>query len=185
MVAASKMRKAQQAALAGRPYAQFMNKVLAEVASETREVSHPFIQSREGDAPVRHPHQHRQGPVRRPQQQPHARGGQVRKRHPVHRRRPQRLAIPRPHQAPHGRRIHLQGRAALQRSPRHFQVRRRPFPQGRSGPRGHPLHQLHFHARAKTRSPPTPAHQRSRGRQSRHGRGQGRLVAGADRRISV
>jgi F-type H+-transporting ATPase subunit gamma len=48
MVAASKMRKAQQAALAGRPYARLMNKVLAEVASETREVTHPFMESREG-----------------------------------------------------------------------------------------------------------------------------------------
>jgi F-type H+-transporting ATPase subunit gamma len=48
MVAASKMRKAQQAALAGRPYARLMNKVLAEVASETREATHPFMEPREG-----------------------------------------------------------------------------------------------------------------------------------------
>ncbi|MGA2556483.1 MAG: ATP synthase F1 subunit gamma [Verrucomicrobiota bacterium] len=48
MVAASKMRKAQQAALAGRPYARLMNKVLAEVASETREITHPFLEKREG-----------------------------------------------------------------------------------------------------------------------------------------
>jgi len=48
MVAASKMRKAQQAALAGRPYARLMNRVLAEVASETREVTHPFLEKREG-----------------------------------------------------------------------------------------------------------------------------------------
>jgi len=33
MVAASKMRRAQQAALAGRPYAELMNKVLAEVSA--------------------------------------------------------------------------------------------------------------------------------------------------------
>ena len=32
MVAAAKMRKAQQAALAGRPYADLMNEVLAEAA---------------------------------------------------------------------------------------------------------------------------------------------------------
>jgi F-type H+-transporting ATPase subunit gamma len=48
MVAASKMRKAQQAALAGRPYAHLMNKVLAAVAVETRENSHPFLEQREG-----------------------------------------------------------------------------------------------------------------------------------------
>jgi len=33
MVAASKMRRAQQAALAGRPYAELMNQVLAELAA--------------------------------------------------------------------------------------------------------------------------------------------------------
>jgi len=50
MVAASKMRKAQQAALAGRPYAQLMNKVLAAVAAETQEARHPFLEQREGTA---------------------------------------------------------------------------------------------------------------------------------------
>jgi F-type H+-transporting ATPase subunit gamma len=48
MVAASKMRKAQQAALAGRPYAQLMNKVLAAVAAETLDASHPFLEQRQG-----------------------------------------------------------------------------------------------------------------------------------------
>jgi len=48
MVAASKMRKAQQAALAGRPYAQLMNKVLAAVAAENTGESHPFLEQREG-----------------------------------------------------------------------------------------------------------------------------------------
>jgi F-type H+-transporting ATPase subunit gamma len=48
MVAASKMRRAQQAALAGRPYAQLMNKVLAAVAAETGEATHPFLEKREG-----------------------------------------------------------------------------------------------------------------------------------------
>jgi len=48
MVAASKMRKAQQAALAGRPYAQLMNRVLAALAAETTEATHPFLEKREG-----------------------------------------------------------------------------------------------------------------------------------------
>ena len=48
MVAASKMRKAQQAALAGRPYAQLMNKVLAAVAAESTGDTHPFLEKREG-----------------------------------------------------------------------------------------------------------------------------------------
>jgi|ERR1043166_596372 F-type H+-transporting ATPase subunit gamma len=49
MVAASKMRKAQQSALAGRPYATLMNKVLAEVSSNAGDFSHPLTEKREGN----------------------------------------------------------------------------------------------------------------------------------------
>ncbi|HUD48864.1 MAG TPA: ATP synthase F1 subunit gamma [Candidatus Baltobacteraceae bacterium] len=48
MVAASKMRKAQQAALAGRPYAALMNEVLEELVAESRDFSHPLIEKRDG-----------------------------------------------------------------------------------------------------------------------------------------
>jgi F-type H+-transporting ATPase subunit gamma len=44
MVAASKMRKAQQAALAGRPYANLMNKVLGALVAESRDFVHPFLE---------------------------------------------------------------------------------------------------------------------------------------------
>ena len=47
LVAASKMKKAQQAALAGRPYAQIMAKMLARLAHRLDEVSHPFLVQRE------------------------------------------------------------------------------------------------------------------------------------------
>ena len=47
MVAASKMHKAQQAALAGRPYAGLMRQVLAQVASHTVGVQHPLMEPRE------------------------------------------------------------------------------------------------------------------------------------------
>jgi len=47
MVAASKMRKAQQAALAGRPYATLMNQVLGEVKAHAGDFSHPLMESRE------------------------------------------------------------------------------------------------------------------------------------------
>ena len=49
MVAASKMRKAQQAALAGRPYATLMNDVLAEVSYHAGDFTHPLMEKREGD----------------------------------------------------------------------------------------------------------------------------------------
>jgi len=46
MVAASKMRKAQQAALAGRPYAMLMNSVLAQVTTYAGDFTHPLIEVR-------------------------------------------------------------------------------------------------------------------------------------------
>jgi F-type H+-transporting ATPase subunit gamma len=47
MVAAAKMRKAQQAALVGRPYADLMNEVLAQAAARTGSFEHPLMQVRE------------------------------------------------------------------------------------------------------------------------------------------
>jgi F-type H+-transporting ATPase subunit gamma len=47
MVAASKMRKAQQAALAGRPYATLMNKVLGEVAGSNGDFNDPLMEKRD------------------------------------------------------------------------------------------------------------------------------------------
>ncbi len=49
MVAASKMRKAQQSALSGRPYAKLMNSVLAEVARYSADFTHPLMEKREGN----------------------------------------------------------------------------------------------------------------------------------------
>ena len=46
MVAASKMRKAQLAALAGRPYATLMNEVLAEVTTNAGDFMHPLTERR-------------------------------------------------------------------------------------------------------------------------------------------
>jgi F-type H+-transporting ATPase subunit gamma len=46
MVAAAKMRKAQQAALAGRPYAALMNEVLAQAAVRTAAFKDPLMETR-------------------------------------------------------------------------------------------------------------------------------------------
>jgi F-type H+-transporting ATPase subunit gamma len=46
MVAASKMRKAQQAALSGRPYASLMNNVLSEVTANAGDFQHPLLEVR-------------------------------------------------------------------------------------------------------------------------------------------
>lgn len=47
LVAASKMKKAQQAALSGRAYAQLLAKMLARLAPRLGEVKHPFLAQRE------------------------------------------------------------------------------------------------------------------------------------------
>src|SRR3982751_4245620 len=46
MVAASKMRRAQQLALAGRPYAALMNKVLVSLQQRTDAKLHPLLEVR-------------------------------------------------------------------------------------------------------------------------------------------
>ena len=48
MVASSKMRKAQLAALAGRPYAALMNNMLAHVAGNAGDFAHPLMEKRDG-----------------------------------------------------------------------------------------------------------------------------------------
>jgi F-type H+-transporting ATPase subunit gamma len=48
MVAAAKMRKAQQAARAGRAYAALMNEMLGEVTRDTSDFTHPLLERREG-----------------------------------------------------------------------------------------------------------------------------------------
>ena len=47
MVAAAKMRKAQQSAVAGRPYATLMNEVLAAVTPNAGDFSHPLMEVRD------------------------------------------------------------------------------------------------------------------------------------------
>lgn len=46
LVAASKMKKAQQAALAGRPYTQVMSRMLGVLAGRVEESQHPFLAQR-------------------------------------------------------------------------------------------------------------------------------------------
>lgn len=47
MVASSKMRKAQLAALAGRPYAILMNQVIVDASKDTQDFMHPLMEKRE------------------------------------------------------------------------------------------------------------------------------------------
>ncbi len=47
MVAASKMRRAQQTALAGRPYVTLMNQMLGEVTANAGDFTHPLIEKKD------------------------------------------------------------------------------------------------------------------------------------------
>jgi len=47
LVAASKMKRAQQRVIAGRPYAQLLAEMLAELAPHVEESFHPFLEARE------------------------------------------------------------------------------------------------------------------------------------------
>src|SRR5687767_5684208 len=47
MVAAAKMRKAQQAALGGRPYAELLSRTLTSVSSGTEDNAHELLKTRE------------------------------------------------------------------------------------------------------------------------------------------
>src|SRR6516164_5270511 len=47
MVAASKMRRAQQSALAARPYASMLNEVLGNVTAYAGDFTHPLMEVRE------------------------------------------------------------------------------------------------------------------------------------------
>jgi len=49
MVAASKMRRAQQSALAGRPYADLLSQVMAEAVHHSGDFSHPLLEPGQGD----------------------------------------------------------------------------------------------------------------------------------------
>ena len=68
MVAAAKMRKAQQAALVGRPYADLLNEVLAQAVAADGGIRASADAIAPGQKARRHSCKHRPRPVRRPEQ---------------------------------------------------------------------------------------------------------------------
>ena len=55
MVAASKMRKAQQAALAGRPFVRLLYRMQRTATTQAVDFSHPLLEVREVRRRARHP----------------------------------------------------------------------------------------------------------------------------------
>ena len=78
MVAASKMRKAQAAALAGRPYADLMNRVLVSLSRRTNPELQPAAGGARGEERTGPDRQHRQRPLRRSEYQFAARDPAIR-----------------------------------------------------------------------------------------------------------
>ena len=77
MVAASKMRKAQERMRAARPYGEKIRNIAAHICHANPEYRHPFlVAARHGEARRHHRRHHRQGPVRRPQHQRAAPGAE-------------------------------------------------------------------------------------------------------------
>ena len=77
LVAASKMKKAQQVALAGRPYANLMADVLAALGDQDRGVGSPVPRPAPGEDARDPAHHDRQGPLRAPQRQPLQAGAEI------------------------------------------------------------------------------------------------------------
>ena len=69
MVAASKMRKAQQAALAGHPFVRLLYRMQRTATTRAVEFSHPLLEVREVRRACRHPGRRRQGALWGAQQQ--------------------------------------------------------------------------------------------------------------------
>ncbi len=70
MVAASKMRKAQDRMRATRPYAQRIRRVIGHLRMANPDFQHPFLVEREAKAVGFIVITHRSRPVRRPERQP-------------------------------------------------------------------------------------------------------------------
>ena len=70
MVAASKMRKAQQNALMTRPFSQLLYRIQRHATTQAREFTHPLLAVRAGSQARGDPHRNRQGVVRVAQHQP-------------------------------------------------------------------------------------------------------------------
>ena len=71
MVSAAKLRRAQDAMFAARPYARKMMEVLSSMAARARAEAHPLLEQRGGRAHPARARDRRQGAVRRLQRQHH------------------------------------------------------------------------------------------------------------------
>ena len=77
MVAASKMRKAQEAALHSRPYALSLNRILVSLRNRIDEKLNPLLEKREVKKETGRSAKHRQGSLRRPKYKPLSRGDKL------------------------------------------------------------------------------------------------------------
>jgi len=149
MVAASKMRKAQMAALAGRPYASLMNTMLAEVIAGAGDFQHEFMEHRGGKKRAIIVVSSDKGLAGALNSNLTREVARQEKEAIFIAAGKKRRAIYFAHETQPRGRIYLQGCAVVCGSARHFKVRPGFVPEGRSRFGGYSLHELHFHAGAK------------------------------------
>ena len=168
MVAAAKMRKAQQAALVGRPYAELLNRMLAEAAPRIVSFKHPLMERRDvrkrgiilvstdrGLCGALNSNLAREVLKLDKNTTVFVTAGRGR-------------AIRRAHETTARRGVHLQGPARVCGSPRHFEICAGPVYERGGRCRGHFVHQLYFHPRATAEAGALFAGRKNPGRHRGH-----------------
>ena len=147
MVAASKMRKAQQGALTARPFAQMLYRIQRRATTHAADFTHPLLEVREvrkravilvgtdkGLCGALNSNLFREAAQFDPPV------------HGFHHGRAQSRPIRRPHPAAAGRRVHLRGHAAFPRGQSDCRLCPGPVFEGRSGPGRGCRDAVHQHA---------------------------------------
>ena len=172
MVAASKMRKAQERMRATRPYAQRIRRVIGHLRKANPDFRHPYPGRARGEGGRLHRHHHRSRPVRRPERQPVQgdAGGDARLAGPrragfaVPDRLEGRAVLPPARQRQDARHRHAPRRPAARRGPdRHHQGDARPVQGRQARPRVPGAQRVHQHDEPEARDPSAAAG-RHRGR---------------------
>ena len=164
MVAASKMRKAQQAALAARPFAHLLYRIQRSATARSHDFRHPLQRGPRGPPPGGDSDRRGQGPLRRAEHQRVPSGLGVRSGDDrLHHGRPQGGAVRGAHAAATDRGVLLRRHADVPGGAGDRRLRARSVPEGR-GRRGadrrHPLRQ---HADPGAGGPRVPAGRRDHG----------------------
>ena len=181
MVAASKMRKAQQAALAARPFAHLLYRIQRSATARSHDFRHQLPGGPGGPPPGRDSDRGGQGPVRRAQhERVSSRLGVRSGDDPLHHGRPQSGAVRGAHAAATDRGVLLRRHADVSRGAGDRRLRARSVPEGRGRRRAARRHPLRQHAHAGARRLRVPADRHGHGIEDPRPRCSGGVRLGGD-----